>query len=172
MNLQTAGMTLLLAFGTAALSRAEDRPLTLDVWLGKVPGEVADIGEEKWIESKPGEKPVKRLTNVSRPTITVFRPARDEDTRAAVVIAPGGGYNILAWDLEGEEVAAWLNSIGVTGIVLKYRVPRRPGSPETRHRGGHSRTPSGPSAWFGARQGNGALSRIASACSVFPPEPT
>jgi len=42
------------------------------------------------------------------------------------VICPGGGYNILAWDLEGEEVAAWLNSLGVTGIVLKYRVPRRP----------------------------------------------
>jgi acetyl esterase/lipase len=113
----------------AAWSRAEDRPLTLDVWPGKVPGEAADIGEEKWIESKPGEKPVKRLTNVSRPTITVFRPARDKDTRAAVVIAPGGGYNILAWDLEGEEVAAWLNSIGVTGVVLKYRVPRRPGEP-------------------------------------------
>jgi acetyl esterase/lipase len=46
-----------------------------------------------------------------------------------VVIAPGGGYNILAWDLEGEEVARWLNTVGVTGILLKYRVPRRPGTP-------------------------------------------
>jgi acetyl esterase/lipase len=47
-----------------------------------------------------------------------------------VVICPGGGYNILAWNLEGEEVAEWLNSIGVTGIVLKYRVPRRSGDPK------------------------------------------
>jgi acetyl esterase/lipase len=46
-----------------------------------------------------------------------------------VLITPGGGYNLLAWDLEGEEVAGWLNSIGVAGIVLKYRVPRRPDTP-------------------------------------------
>jgi acetyl esterase/lipase len=58
----------------------------------------------------------------------VYRPARDRDTGAAVLIAPGGGYAILAWDLEGVEVARWLNSIGVTGIILKYRVPRRPGT--------------------------------------------
>jgi acetyl esterase/lipase len=81
-------------------------------------------------ESKPGEFPVKRVTNVTRPTLTVYRPARDKDTGAAVVIAPGGAYRILAWDLEGEEVARWLNSAGVTGIILKYRVPRRPGTPE------------------------------------------
>src|SRR5262249_40595633 len=61
------------------------------------------------------------------PTLTVYRPASDRNTGAAVLIAPGGGYNILAFDLEGEEVARWLNSLGVTGIVLKYRVPRRPG---------------------------------------------
>ncbi len=73
---------------------------------------------------------VKRISNVTRPTLTVFRPAKEKDTGAAVVIAPGGGYNILAWDLEGTEVATWLNSIGVTGLVLKYRVPRRPGSPK------------------------------------------
>jgi acetyl esterase/lipase len=41
------------------------------------------------------------------------------------VIAPGGGYNVLAWDHEGEEVARWLNTLGVTGVVLKYRIPRR-----------------------------------------------
>ena len=100
--------------------------MVVDVWPGKAPGEKGDIGEEKFLDQKAGEKQVKRLTNVSRPTLTIFRPAKDKDTGAAVVICPGGGYNILAWDLEGEEVAAWLNSIGVTGIVLKYRVPRRP----------------------------------------------
>jgi acetyl esterase/lipase len=112
--------------GYAVPSHAADKPLVLDVWPGKAPGESGNVGEEK--SEEKGK--VTRITNVSHPTLTVFRPAKDKDTGAAVVIAPGGGYNILAWDLEGTEVAAWLNSIGVTGIVLKYRVPRRPDSPK------------------------------------------
>ncbi len=67
---------------------------------------------------------MKIVAGVTRPTISVYRPAKDKDTGTAVLICPGGGYSVLAMDLEGEEVAAWLNSIGVTGIVLKYRVPR------------------------------------------------
>lgn len=55
----------------------------------------------------------------------MYRPAKEKDTGAAVIICPGGGFNILAYDLEGTEVAAWLNTLGVTGIVLKYRVPAR-----------------------------------------------
>ncbi len=102
-------------------------PPTLDVWPGKAPGETGEIGAEHYQEVKPGQTKVKRLTNVSKPTITVYRPPQDKDTGAAVLICPGGGYSILAMDLEGEEVAAWLNSIGVTGIVLKYRVPGRKG---------------------------------------------
>src|SRR5262245_11147514 len=104
---------------------AADKPLVVDLWPGQPPGEKGEIAAEKAEESRG----VKRITNVTRPTLTVFKPAKDADTGAAVVIAPGGAYSILAWDLEGEEVAAWLNSIGVTGIVLKYRVPRRPGTP-------------------------------------------
>jgi acetyl esterase/lipase len=100
-------------------------PLTLDVWPGKPPGETGEIGPEKYLDNKPNERQVKRLANVTKPTIAVYRPAKDRDTGTAVLICPGGGYNILAMDLEGEEVATWLNSIGVTGIVLKYRVPRR-----------------------------------------------
>ena len=63
---------------------------------------------------------------VPQPTITIYRPAKEKDTGAAMLICPGGGYHNLFWQLEGEEVAAWLNSIGLTGILLKYRVPRRP----------------------------------------------
>jgi len=70
------------------------------------------------------------VTDVTRPTLTIYSPARDKSTGTAVVIFPGGGYWNLYWQLEGEEVAAWLNSIGVTGILLKYRVPRRPDEPE------------------------------------------
>ncbi|MGB2612944.1 MAG: alpha/beta hydrolase [Isosphaeraceae bacterium] len=117
---------------SAMTASAGEPTLTLDVWPDKAPGETGSIGPEKVIDQKPGDKPVKLLTNVTQPTLSVFRPARDKDTGVAVVICPGGGYNILAFDLEGEEVAAWLNSIGVTGIVLKYRVPRREGPPRDR----------------------------------------
>jgi acetyl esterase/lipase len=98
----------------------------LDVWPGRVPGENGEIGEEKFQDPDPNDKkPIKRLANVTKPTLTVYRPAKEKDNGASVVICPGGGYFILAWDLEGEEVAEWLNSIGVTGILLKYRVPKR-----------------------------------------------
>jgi acetyl esterase/lipase len=103
--------------------------MVLDVWPGKPPGEKGSNGIEKFLDQKPGDKPVKLLTSITRPTLSIFRPARDRDTGAAVLICPGGGYHVLAWDREGEEVAAWLNTIGVTGIVLKYRVPRRGGTP-------------------------------------------
>jgi len=105
-------------------------PLVLDVWPGNAPGEKGDGAPESFAEQKPNQRVVKRLQNVSKPTITVYRPAKDKDTGAAVLIAPGGGYSILAWDLEGTEVAEYLNSIGVTGIVLKYRVPRRASDPK------------------------------------------
>jgi acetyl esterase/lipase len=97
--------------------------LTLKLWPGRAPGDAADFGPEREEPGKPGQRPVIRLTGVTEPSITLFRAARPSG--AAVLIAPGGGYNILAWDLEGTEVAAWLNSIGVTAVVLKYRVPRR-----------------------------------------------
>lgn len=116
-----------LCFGRPAA--AADKPLVVDLWPGQPPGEKDEIAAEKVEGSKPGERQVKRVTNVTKPTLSVFKPAKGADTGAVVVIAPGGGYNILAWDLEGTEVADWLNSIGVTGIVLKYRVPRRPGTP-------------------------------------------
>jgi acetyl esterase/lipase len=113
-----------------AFAAGAEEPLTVNVWPDKAPGEKGQISKEKESKGKdPSGKPIRILTNVTVPTLTVLKPAKDKDTGAAVVIAPGGGYNILAWDLEGEEVAAWLNSIGVTGIVLKYRVPRREGTP-------------------------------------------
>ena len=98
--------------------------VTLRVWNDQVPGEKNDIGVEKLLPPR-GTKPIQRLSNVTDPTIAVYKPPAEKDTGSAVLICPGGGYNILAMDLEGTEVADWLNSIGVTGIVLKYRVPRR-----------------------------------------------
>jgi acetyl esterase/lipase len=70
-----------------------------------------------------GGKPVVRLGNVRVPTITLYQPPSGMDTGLAVVVCPGGGYGILAVDLEGTEICQWLNSIGVSGVLLKYRVP-------------------------------------------------
>ena len=112
-------------------------PLVIELWPGKVPDETGSIGAEKSLMSPKLDKkqvevtePTRMVTNVTKPTITVFRPAKEKDTGAAVLICPGGGYWNLYWQLEGEEVAAWLNSLGVTGIILKYRVPRRPDEPK------------------------------------------
>lgn len=62
------------------------------------------------------------IENVSKPTIKIFSP-KENNTGVAILVFPGGGYNKLAIDLEGSEICEWLASIGVTGILLKYRVP-------------------------------------------------
>jgi acetyl esterase/lipase len=73
-------------------------------------------------DSLVGGKRVLAVTNVSRPTMTVYAP-KEKNTGAAVVVFPGGGYQILAIDLEGTEVCDWLTSKGITCVLLKYRVP-------------------------------------------------
>ena len=102
---------------------------TLFLWPGQAPGEKGDIGEEqdttKPTDNQVAGRPVVRIGNVSKPSITVYPAPRDKASGAAVIICPGGGYHILAWDLEGTEVAEWLNQIGVTAVLLKYRVPAR-----------------------------------------------
>jgi acetyl esterase/lipase len=108
---------------------AAEPAAVLDVWPGPPPGETKALPPEadqtKDTDKLVAGRRIIKLGNVSTPQLAVYRPAKDKDTGAAVVICPGGGFTILAYDLEGTEVAAWLNSIGVTGIVLKYRVPAR-----------------------------------------------
>jgi acetyl esterase/lipase len=103
------------------------------LWPGVAPGETNFVAPERDINDATNGliagRPIIRLTDVHRPTITVYRPPADRDTGAAVVVCPGGGYSILALDLEGTEVCEWLNSIGVTGVLLKYRVPTRDRDP-------------------------------------------
>jgi acetyl esterase/lipase len=102
-------------------------PQVVELWPGKVPGDVGIKGQEtSRIHQSPLVGPTKLITNVTRPTLTIFRPSAEKNTGTAMLICPGGGYWDLYWELEGEEVAAWLNSVGITGIILKYRCPRRP----------------------------------------------
>ena len=118
-------LTLFLSIASSsALAATDSSPILL--WPNGAPGEIGNIDAERVADPR-GEKPVTRLTNVSAPTLTLFRAAPENDTGATVIVCPGGGYNILAYDLEGTEVIEWLNSIGVNGVLLKYRVPRRKG---------------------------------------------
>jgi acetyl esterase/lipase len=105
-------------------------PEIVELWPGDVPGDVGIEGEEyvRTHDSRfPGIGRTRLITNVTRPSIKVCLPAKETNTGTAMVICPGGGYHDLFWDLEGEEVAAWLNAQGIAGIILKYRCPRRPG---------------------------------------------
>jgi acetyl esterase/lipase len=130
-------VSLVACLCTAWPVHGADKPLVVELWPGKVPDETGTLGPETVrmspkLDRKQVEvtEPTKLVTNVSRPTITVYRPAKEKDTGTALLICPGGGYWNLYWQLEGEEVAAWLNSLGVTGMILKYRVPRRPDEPK------------------------------------------
>src|SRR5262245_29373642 len=113
-------LTLAFAFSTKAAE-----PTVVKLWPGKAPGETKDIGEEKYLEAKKGQAEVKRLTNVGVPTIAIYSPPKDKNTGVAVIVSPGGGYSILAIEHEGTQVCEWLNSLGVTAVLLKYRVPKR-----------------------------------------------
>lgn len=95
--------------------------LSLDLWPDGPPDPpAADIGPEQELNRTPPDGIV-RLTNVTEPQITVFRPR--EPNGAAVLVCPGGGYKILALEHEGTDVCAFLNRHGVTAVLLKYRVP-------------------------------------------------
>lgn len=104
----------------------------MSLWPAAVPSKLAVPGPEA-VSSKTNMvagKPWVAVTNVSKPTMTVYSPEKD-NTGAAVVVFPGGGYKILAMDLEGTEVCDWLTSKGITGILLKYRVPNKGSYPKS-----------------------------------------
>src|ERR1700730_14120184 len=134
MKRSASTVCLIVCLCAAAPISAADKPLVVELWPGKAPEETGTIGPETVrmsprLDKKQVEvtEPTRLVTNVTKPSITIYRPAKDKDTGTAMVICPGGGYWNLYWELEGEEVATWLNSLGMTGIILKYRCPRRPG---------------------------------------------
>jgi acetyl esterase/lipase len=91
---------------------------------GKMPDALSDTKPEsvKTMTNLVAGKPWISITDVSQPTITIYSP-KIKNTGAAVIVFPGGGFHGLAIDLEGTEICEWLASQGITGILLKYRVP-------------------------------------------------
>jgi acetyl esterase/lipase len=100
--------------------------LTMPLWPGTPPGATTNLPPEVNVNADGAKKmagrPYIRLANVSTPTLTVYKPTA-KNSGAAIVVFPGGGYQILSVDLEGTEVCDWLNRIGVTCVLVKYRVP-------------------------------------------------
>jgi acetyl esterase/lipase len=96
----------------------------IPIWPGAAPDAEPVPGPEfaETTEKLYAGRPVVVVNNVSQPTMTVYSP-KGANTGVAVVVFPGGGYNCLAIDLEGTEVCDWLTSRGITGVLLKYRVP-------------------------------------------------
>lgn len=123
-------VALLLIPACAVAQKAAWAPapghVTLTLWPAGAPGAKANPQPEVDMTTAKDNliagKPLIRLGNVSLPTITLYAP-KGANTGAAIVVFPGGGYHILAIDLEGTEVCTWLNSVGITCVLLKYRVP-------------------------------------------------
>lgn len=115
---------LIPLFMTTISSSPAQQPVSIQLWPGKVPQETQPKAAD--VISDDHSREVTRVARVTDPVIEVFEPKDADKNGTGVIICPGGGYNILAIDLEGYDVARWLNSLGITAFVLHYRVPENP----------------------------------------------
>ena len=129
--MKTLMFALCLAFacGTRSAQKPDWQPspghTQIPIWPGAVP-DAQPVARPEYATTAKSDlvagRPWIAVENVSRPTMTVYSP-KGKNTGVAVVVFPGGGFQILAIDLEGTEVCDWLTSKGITCVVLKYRVP-------------------------------------------------
>ena len=117
-------MILLLAMISLVHQSLAAEPETVKLWPEGTPSKMVPKSEAtaKLIQSYGGVNP-NRLSDITDPTMTIYRPAKPNGT--AVIVAPGGGFMFLSYAHEGTQVCEWLNSLGVTAVLLKYRTPTR-----------------------------------------------
>lgn len=118
-NFRLGILTIVMLFFLSMI-QAQTRD-TIYLWQDKVPGEKEAKPAPVQIDSTKGN--VVRLTNITNPALVVFEPVKQNDSGIGIIISPGGGYEMLAIDKEGYEIAQWLNNLGYTAFVLLYRVP-------------------------------------------------
>ena len=87
------------------------------IWTNAIPGEIISSSYNEEVSEE------QRIFKVTYPTLSVFKPSKEDSVNTAVIVCPGGGYARLAFDHEGYKVAKWLNKLGVTAFILKYRLP-------------------------------------------------
>jgi acetyl esterase/lipase len=122
--------TLVALVSPAPVCNAQAPQTTLPLWPPATPGPPPPTDPET-DTTKPTDNFISghrtaRLTNVTAPTLSVY-PPHDHNTGSAALVFPGGGYQILAWDGEGLDPCHWLNSLGMTCLLVKYRVPQPTG---------------------------------------------
>ena len=115
-------LSLLLALLAPAVALAQPVPKVVPLWENGAPGFEARRNE-------PEEAKDWWVRNIHNPSLTVFLPPAGKANGCAIVVAPGGGLRELVFHAEGEQAAQYLNSLGVTVFVLKYRLPKQEGSP-------------------------------------------
>ncbi len=115
---------LLLAFLLPGLAPAQPAPAVIPLWPGGAPG-------FERLKDEPEQARDWWVRNINNPSLTVFRPLPEKANGCAVVIAPGGGFRELVYNNEGRQAAEFLNTLGVTAFVLKYRLPKAERSPYT-----------------------------------------
>jgi acetyl esterase/lipase len=117
-------LVFLLALIATTDAASQKSPLEIPLWVNGAPG----------FENRRNEPTQAKdwwVKNIHNPSITVYTPPADKATRTAVIVCPGGGHRELVYNAEGKEAAEFLNSIGVTAIVLKYRLANEENSPYT-----------------------------------------
>jgi acetyl esterase/lipase len=110
------------------LAAASSDPPVVYLWPDGAPGSEGKTGDEK-VQIQPAGDHV--ISNVHKPSVTVYLPSKETATGVGIVIAPGGGHSALWVDHEGHNVAKWLQEHGIAGFVLKYRLAREKGSTYT-----------------------------------------
>jgi acetyl esterase/lipase len=103
------------------------------IWPGTAPGSETWDWSERTIQVPWSDLDRRVTRNVADPTVTVFRPPAAKANGTAMIVAPGGGFNFLMVDHEGYDMARWLNELGITAFVLKYRLGRTPDADDDLH---------------------------------------
>ncbi len=111
-----------LAFLISTTAFSQNNPLTIPLWENGAPG-------FEHLKDKPEEAKDWWVKNIHNPSIVAFFPPPEKATGAAVLVCPGGGHRALVYNSEGKDAAEYLNSLGITAFVLKYRLAREEGSP-------------------------------------------
>jgi endo-1,4-beta-xylanase len=120
----------LIVLLAAPILFAQEPTTTLPLWPKGAPGSEGQTSAEV-VKDVSGNSGIlsRQVSNIHNPSLIVYLPPKEKANGAAIIIAPGGGHQFLSIDLEGHEIARWLNTIGVAGIVLKYRLAKSPNSP-------------------------------------------
>jgi acetyl esterase/lipase len=129
LRMRIRGVGLVLAvLPSLLLTQVDAQQTVMPLWPHALP-QPAQTTEPETDISKPTDQisghHTSLLTNITHPTLTVYLPSAARNTHAAALVFPGGGYYDLAWDGEGVDTCGWLNRLGMTCILVKYRVPEK-----------------------------------------------